>query len=449
MEALAAVQNYILEHDLIRRGDTVLLAVSGGIDSVTMADLLARLQDQLDFQPVIATFNHRLRPEAEEETAFVQALAQRYGVPFYQGSADIAALSQGKNLQDTARRERYAFLFSVAYKLGAASVATAHHRDDQAETLLLHLLRGSGTAGLAGMAPARNKVIRPLLALTREDIAAYATARGLEYREDHSNASVKYQRNRIRWELLPILRHFNPRVVEALNATAAICRDEDALLDDLAENALAEVLLRDGRAIDAAGFAQLPTALKRRVLKKAFCLLAGDVAELSFSQVEAILALKEEQSVSLPGGIRAYRRGNICFGTEIPPLPGFSDAYPLIADGAWHALGNWGWEYTASLEETEPHAPPHGLYVAERELPRLSWRTRREGDALPSRGASGRTKLKEIFIDHKIPAYQRNSWPLLLLDQEIVWAPLLKKALSPAPGQSKSILIKVRHCDII
>ncbi len=449
MEALDTVENYIREQGLIKRGDRVLLAISGGIDSVVMMDMLVRLQNKLDFQAVAATFNHQLRPEAAEEAEFVRCLAEKYQLPFYLGAEDIASLAKGKNLQDTARRERYAFLFSLAYKLGAAAIATAHHRDDQAETLLLHLLRGSGLTGLSGMSPAKNQVIRPLLPLSREEIVAYGEGLGLEHREDLSNYSVKYQRNRIRWQLMPLLREFNPQVVEALNATADICRDEDALLNDLAENALAEVLLRDDRAVDAGGFAQLPLALKRRVLKKAFCLLAGDVAELSFCQVEAMLALKDEQSVSLPGGLLAYRRGNICFDTAIPPLPVFDDSYPLIADGCWHSLGGWGWEYTASLEQRPALRLPYEFCVPEAAVSRLTWRTRREGDYLPSSGQRGRTKLKDIFIDHKIPAYQRNTWPLLLLDQEIIWAPLLKKATRARPGSGKSVLIKVRHCDII
>ena len=145
------------------------------------------LRDRLDFQRFIANFNHKLRPEAEEEMSFVAQLARDWGVPFYGGSADIGMLSKGHNLQDVARRERYAFLRKVAFGYGDALIATAHHQDDQAETVLLHLLRGSGQAGLSGISPKEADLIRPMLCLSREEIQSYATLHGIEYREDKSN----------------------------------------------------------------------------------------------------------------------------------------------------------------------------------------------------------------------------------------------------------------------
>lgn len=450
------VESFIKRYQLIRPGDIIVLAVSGGIDSVVMAHLLMGLRDRLDFQPVIANFNHKLRPEAEEEMSFVAQLARDWGVPFYGGSADIGMLSKGHNLQDVARRERYAFLRKVAFGYGDALIATAHHQDDQAETVLLHLLRGSGQAGLSGISPKEADLIRPMLCLSREEIQSYATLHGIEYREDKSNFTTKYQRNRIRLELLPQLECFNPQIKAALSATADICREEDDLLDDLAENALAEALDEEDR-LSVESLSQLPLALRRRVIRKLFCLRAGDGPEVTFSQVEAALALQEEQSVSLPGGQRLYRRdGLLDLVQEIPPLPTWDQEYPIIPDGFWHPLKPWGWEYqclhdaNAVVPLTQQLCSARSFIdiVPVQDLPYLCWRTRKAGDRVSSRTETGFRKLKDLFIDRKIPRAQRQSWPLLTNREKIWWVPgLWKSELVDIMGEN--LLIKVRRSDNI
>lgn len=447
MAILRQVKNFIQKQALILPNSTVLAAVSGGVDSMTMAHILHQLQPELNFRLALANFNHGLRPEAADEAELVRAWAKAHGLPCFCGAADIAALARGKNLQDTARRERYAFLRSTAYKLGQALIAVAHHRDDQAETVLLHLLRGSGTGGLAAISPAENGVIRPLLGLNRADIAAYAARQGIAYSEDSSNASGKYLRNRIRLELLPLLGEYNPRIVDALCATADICREEDMLLDDLAENALAELWKAEQLALDGAGFYGLPLSLQRRVLRKAFCLLAGDMPELSFAQSAAILALKEEQSAALPRGMKAYRRGDIFFAAEMPPLPVVAEIFPLIADGSWHQLPALDCAYLACLGEAPSFCPPDACSLPAELAEGLVWRSRRPGDRLPAAASASQRKLKDIFIEAKIPPFRRNRWPLLASGSEVWWAPgLWQPEYAPA---DKSLLIKTKHCDSI
>lgn len=447
MTILRRVKNYMQEQRLISPGAIVLAAVSGGVDSMVMADLLLQLRQELCFELAIANFNHGLRPEAAEEAALVRDWAARNGVACFCGGADIAQLAQGKNTQDVARRERYAFLRSTAYKLGQALIATAHHRDDQAETVLMRLLRGSGPAGLAAMSPAENGVIRPLLCLTRAEIADYAVRQGIDYRDDASNFSTKYLRNRIRLELLPLLREYNPQIVDTLCSTADICREEDILMDDLAENALAELWNAEDLCLDGTGFDRLPLSLQRRVLRKAFCLLAGDMPELSFDQSAAVLALREEQSAALPHGMKAYRRGDIFFADEMPPLDVIEEMIPLTADGEWHQMAAMGHAYVACLGEAQPLCPPDMCCVPVELADSLVWRTRREGDRVPSNGQSGCRKLKDIFIDAKIPPHRRNRWPLLAAGEDILWVTGLWRREYARAG--KSILIKIRDYDNI
>jgi tRNA(Ile)-lysidine synthase len=331
--------------------------------------------------------------------------------------------------------------------LHGKTIATAHHADDQAETLLIHLLRGSGLAGLAAMSPIENNLIRPLLFAMRADIAAYVNEHSLEYREDASNADTKYLRNKIRLGLLPHLKEYNPHIVETLNATTKICRDEDALLDDMAENALAEIWLNDLNALDKHGFDELPLSLQRRAARKAYTMIMGYNRELNFEQVEALINLKDEQVVDLPGGLKAYLRGNIYFSQTLPPLPEYQETFTVIADGAWHKLADWGWEYQATAEE--PSAPGNGRFsiiLPAAFAQNLTWRTRRTGDSVVSGGKKGKNKLKDIFIENHIPIHKRNSWPLLLGDEEIIWVcGLWQKDL----GYDRRLLIKVRICDKI
>lgn len=448
MELLKRTKNYLKEHRLIEPGDLVLVAVSAGRDSMTLAHLLLQLRRELGFELAIANFNHHLRDEADEEAQFVAEFARIHGVPSCLGGADIASLAVGANIQETARRERYAFLRTVAAKLGAQKIAVAHHADDQAETVLLHLLRGSGLAGLAAMAPMENNIIRPLLFAFRTDICAYMAENKIDYREDSSNASTKYLRNKIRLELMPTLREYNPNIVEALIATADICREDDEVLEDLAENALAEIWLNDDQALDMLNFEQLPLALQRRVARKAYTLIKGQSKELNFEQVESLLHLKEERCVDLPGGLKAYRRGNIYFAADKPPLPQYNDSLSLIVDGKWHALANWGWEYQALMvEDCLPAQSTLSMLLPAKDVNKLHWRTRREGDFVASSGKSGKRKLKDIFIENHIPVYQRNSWPLLMLDNELVWlCGLWKKDIAI---KQPAILIKVKKYDKI
>lgn len=432
---------------MIKAGDLVLLAVSGGMDSMTMAHLLLRLQTELGCTLAIANFNHHLRPEAEEEGRFVAEFARRHQLPFFLGGEDIAALARGGNIQEVARRERYAFLRSLAARLEADAIAVAHHRDDQAETVLLHLLRGSGLSGLAAMSAEDDKLIRPLLGVSRKQIAAYAAEQGIEYREDASNASVKYLRNRIRLELLPRLATYNPQIAEALCATADICRAEDELLDDLAENAFAELWLNEENALSKRGFDELPLALQRRVARKAFTMIMGEERQLDFAQVESVLRLRDEQEAQLPGGLMAYLRDNICFAEVKPPLPSYEGAYPLLLDGLWHRLADWGWEYRATEKQDAACAGGFRLLLPQDICAGLTWRARQSGMSVASSGKKGRRKLKDIFIEHHIPVHQRGGWPLLTAGEEILWVcGLWQKEARP---MAKPVLIQVRICDKI
>ena len=420
-------RDFLHNGQLVQSGQHVLAAVSAGRDSCVMLHLLHSLSQELGYTLAVAHFDHQLRPQSAAEQQFVRELADGYGLPFFGGGADVRALAVGVNLEDTARRARYAFLRETARKISAEKIAIAHHAQDQAETLLLHLLRGSGLEGLAAMAPLEGKIIRPLLSALPEQIEDYRAAHDLCFCEDTSNSDTSYLRNNIRLNLLPQLLALNPRLMQSLNATADICRADNVLLTAWAKVALDELWLQDSWAI-AEGFFDLPPAIQRRMVRRAFTRISG--RELSFAQTEAARALKEEQSVSGPGGWLIYRRQALYIAREQPVLPDYQDIIPLKADGAWHTLADWGWEYMAEHNSYGIDAAPKGgdLLALPAEMAKsLSFRTRRLGDFVPSAGKTGRRKIKDIFIDAKIPPYLRAGWPLLVTKDEIIWLPGLFK----------------------
>jgi tRNA(Ile)-lysidine synthase len=296
------------------RGETLLVALSGGADSVALVDTLALLSRPRGFRLLAAHLDHRLRPGSEEDAAFCAELCRRLGVELRVGRADVRARAARERggLEQAARRERYLFLRAVREREQAAAIALAHTLDDQAETLLLRLLRGAGALGLGAMRARSGDLLRPLLGVSRAQVLAHLRERSLPWREDPTNADPALRRNRVRHELLPYLeQRFNPRVRAALARTAALLADEAALLRAEAE----ELLLRIGRdeqqgyALRRAGLAQAAPALARAALRQALA-ARGGLRQVGAAHVERALRLacaagSSGRRVPLPGGRQA------------------------------------------------------------------------------------------------------------------------------------------------
>jgi tRNA(Ile)-lysidine synthase len=291
-----------------------VVGLSGGADSVALTDALAALRRRRGLRLVAAHLDHGLRPGSAEDAAFCAGLCRSLDVPLRSGRADVRARAAREKggIEQAARRERFAFLRRVAAEEGAAAIAVAHTRDDQAETLLLRLLRGAGATGLAGMRPRSGDVVRPLLAVSRQEVLDYLRERGLAWREDPSNLDAAHRRNRVRHELLPYLEaRFNPRVRAALARTAALLADEaahvraeaEALLDGIAREEDGAVVLR------RAPLAGAPKALARAALRQALS-RAGGLGQVGADHVERLLRLACGKAPSgrrlpLPGGREA------------------------------------------------------------------------------------------------------------------------------------------------
>lgn len=439
------VRRSILRDSLIPPGARVLAAVSGGSDSVGLLVALADLAGALDFRLAgLAHLNHGLRgADSDGDEHFCRALAARLGMPCDVGHADVGALARSGrvSMEVAARQARYRFFDEAAGRLGADLVATGHTRDDQAETLLLHLFRGAGRRGLGGIPPRRGRFVRPLLDVGRDELRAFLTERGHVYREDASNADRTILRNWIRHELIPSLdAHLGGDLTATLGRQSRLLRDEDALLDALAEDALAGVVGSpegdQGRAaLRSEPLRQLPTALARRVLRLAGRRLVPP-CELGADHVEAALdvatAVAGPTAVDLPG-LRVERNGETvvlhtgAFDRDraAPPF-----RYAVEVPGRLHAAAE-GFVLEARLVPLDRQVFENELVTADSNTAIVDaaraaggvWvRSWHPGDALAPLGLGGRKKLQDVFVDRKTPRAVRDRVPIVVDgDDAILW----------------------------
>jgi tRNA(Ile)-lysidine synthase len=311
---VAAVDRALRDAALPASGETIVVGLSGGADSVALTDALATLRRRRGFRLVAAHLDHGLRPDSPDDAAFCQVLCDALDVPFRAGTAPVRARASREKggLEQAARRERYSFLRRVRDDEAAVAIAVAHTQDDQAETLLLRLLRGAGASGLAGMRPLRGDLLRPLLGLSRASVLEHLRARGLAWREDPSNAEATHLRNRVRHELLPYLeQRFNPRIRETLARTASLLADEASHMGVEAQELLEKIASREGDALllDRLLLAASPQAVARSAIRLALQ-ETGGLAGVDRAHVERVLQLCRSAAPSgrrlaLPGGREA------------------------------------------------------------------------------------------------------------------------------------------------
>jgi tRNA(Ile)-lysidine synthase len=326
---VAAVDRALRATGMPPRSATLVVGLSGGADSVALLDALASLRRRRGFRVVAAHLDHRLRAESADDAAFCAELCRALDVPLRVGRADVRARAAREpgGLEQAARRERYAFLRKVGAEEAAVAVAVAHTRDDQAETLLLRLLRGAGATGLAGMRPRSGDLVRPLLDVPRSEVLAHLRERGLAWRDDPSNADLAHRRNRVRHELIPYLEErFNPGIRAALARTASILADEAARLRGEAEAVLdASAREEDGALLlRRSALAAAPPSVARAAIRQALE-RAGGLARVGAVHVEGILRLARAQAPSgrrlpLPGGREArFTRDDVRVEKRTPP----------------------------------------------------------------------------------------------------------------------------------
>lgn len=390
-------------------GARVLCAVSGGLDSMCLLDFMAR---QEGFSVVAAHFNHQLRGEyADRDEAFVRDICAVRNIPFVSGSGDTRRLAErtGMSVEESARRLRYAFLEQRARAYRCDAILTAHHADDNAETMLLNLVRGTGSAGLAGIPPVRGNVCRPFLQITRAELEKYAAAHNLPHVEDETNGDPDAAaRNLLRQSVMPVLRQLNPRFAENMARTASILQAENEALEtqaaDLADQAK---VLPEGAAIPCLLLTQAPEAVAERAVLRLMAQAAGHRKDLTATHVTAVLDLarggRTDLEVSLPYGLTARRKK---YTLELARRPARLEAVPITV-GQTVTFGTW----TVTLSETPEGrdgwavAPPEGAPLLV-----TAWRP---DDRMRLPGGRGPRSLKRLCAERGILPGQRDTLPVL------------------------------------
>lgn len=432
------VKRFITENSLLAAGDKVVLAVSGGPDSLCLLYILHSLSSELKISLIVAHLNHGLRPEGPIEAEGVSKIAAALSLPFELREADIASYKKAYGLSEevAGRQARYSFLFDVAARHGATKIALGHHLDDQAETVLLNVLRGTGVDGLAGILPIRTQagvqLIRPLLCLRRSEIDAYCHDHGLQPYTDSSNLETNYTRNKLRHQLIPYLEErYNPRVKEALFGLAALAAADRAYLQKMARRSYLK-LAKIGRKetiIRQAGFLLLPDSLQGRVLRLALYRYLGGV-QVGRKHIQELVSFARQartgQQLPLPGGAVAHlasdrliigkknkrhQTGFEAIKLQVPGkviVPGRVIITALLIDKK--DITSWPpSRFKAHLDYDS--LPPGALQVC----PRLP------GIRFHPQGAAGSKKLKDFLIDQKVPAHQRDRVPLVMSGEKIIW----------------------------
>lgn len=423
-------------------GQTVVAGLSGGPDSVAMLDALLALAPGRGLRVVAAHLDHGLRPGSREDAAFCRELCDRLGAPLRVGAADVAARARrdGGGIEEAAREERYAFLRGVKDEEEAVAIAVAHTRDDQAETLLLRLLRGAGRRGLGAMRERSRDRWRPLLAVSRSEVREHLGARGLPWREDPTNADPSFLRNRVRAELLPYLEsRFNPSARETLARAARLLAEEDDLLQELADALWARVARRSAEAVllDREELRSAPPALARRALRRALD-ETGGLKGVGQDPVEKLLALAGGTSgrrLPLPGGREALVRfGQIRIGPRAAASAPF--AFELPVPGRVELPG--GQTVLARPADGPVSAGKTSAVVAAPEGP-LVVRSRRAGDRV--RAGRRDVSLKRFLLDRRVPADVRPRMPLVAAGNLVLWVPGEPAvAAGAAPGAGRAFV---------
>ncbi|SKA95447.1 tRNA(Ile)-lysidine synthase [Caloramator quimbayensis] len=453
------VINTINKYNMISKGDKIVIGFSGGPDSTALIHVLHSLREDYDIKLYAAHINHMIRgDEAFRDEEYSKSLCEKLNVPFFLKREEVIKFAKGKkmSLEEAGRYIRYSFFSEVAKEVGANKIALAHNMNDQAETMIMRFFRGSGISGLCGIKPVRdNKYIRPIIECSREEIEEYCKVNNLNPIVDSTNEESIYIRNRIRLEVIPYIKnYFNSNIVESLYRSSEIIRDEENFIKNEAIKCIEVIKLRDG--YDAKKFNCLHTAIKRRILRSIIEDLKGNLNGIEGKHIEeCIEIIKNEDTgkrVSLPDNIECLIEYDIFKIKKKINVKNFESELEIPGKVT---LDYENIEVYTKIIYKSNDTYKDTMFIKyfdyDKIKDKLCIRNRRDGDYMYPKGMEGRKKIKDIFIDKKIPREVREKIPLIALGNEILWIPKIRDTRNyKIDENTKRILeIKIKRSDIV
>lgn len=419
---LQKIKSTIKRYGLIEKGDRVLVGLSGGADSVCLTHALCALEDELGITVYTAHMNHNIRgSEADSDERFAQEFSDKLGIKCFVKSVRVKdyAAEYGISEELAGRELRYAFFDEIAVKYNINKIATAHNKNDNAETLVMNFMRGSGISGLCGIPYMRGNIIRPVLDVNRGEIEEYCRENKLSYVTDSTNLETVYTRNKVRHNLLPqICSEFNANFVDVVTKNAAMISDDNSFLAECAEKLYRENV-QEGR-IRLEKLHGMPISMQRRVVYLMLKSLRGDMMDISSKYIEDILRLsdtgKTGKSINLPENIIAEIVYENLFIGKKPEIKGFEYVIPVGESVVIEEMGCFVCCEYADKKENDGAEYFGGENVCE-----IVIRSRKNGDFFYPKGMSGRKKLKDYFIDSKIPQSERMKTGIMTINGDIAW----------------------------
>jgi tRNA(Ile)-lysidine synthase len=433
-ELFQKVKETIKKYFMLSGQERVLVALSGGPDSVCLLHVLKNLKEELRLDLSVLYVDHGLRPEeVVGEKKFCENLCAKFSIPFLVKSIDVISYAKENKLnkQEAARELRYRVFDDTAREINAHRIALGHTADDQAETLIMRLLRGSGHAGLSGIPPVRGKFIRPLIRVQRKEIKQYLEEERIDFIVDSSNLKKDYLRNTIRLSLMPLIKEMNPNIIDTLSRTAAIFREEERYFEILVAKTLMKLISRKTDSnieLFLSPLEAMEKIILRRTLRRAIDETNG-LRGINFVHIEDIIELikkgKAGDRLYLPHGIRAIKAYSTLILTSEPPVK--LDIYTLEVSGE-AVLKEAGILIKASIQGSQDleikDLRPSDVFAAfdaDRLIFPLIIRPRKEGDFFYPHGFGKKKKIQDFFVDEKVPREERDAIPLIISGEDIVW----------------------------
>lgn len=404
----------------VKRGDTLGVAVSGGIDSMALLHCVCRFREETGITVVAFHFEHGIRDvQSQDDMAFVQARCREYGIKCICQCADVPRIAKetGQSVEAAARQERYAFLDSQ----DADYIATAHHMDDVAETVLLNLVRGAGLRGLGGIPERRGRFIRPMLGVTRRQIEGYACAQGIAYRHDSTNDDTSYARNYIRHEILPRLENVNAAAAQNIARASALLRDDEDALTQMAQSAGCTSTESDGVYIDLAAWAALPEAVQKRIVRLAIAQCAG-LKDIENVHVQSVMALAQGaqagKRVDIGGALfAAVVYDKLMIGKHNGVR--YNDALVFFYGPGRYTVGHA--VFDCRVVDGAPEYCAGCEYFDADTIKNAQFRHRQTGDRIVPLGMKGTKRLSDYLSDRKVPLHQRDALIVLADGSDVFW----------------------------